>query len=221
MQKSNSNLIILNVIFSVSIVISNVVGCKVVDFGLSLFGTHLLLSGGALTYAFTFLCTDVIGEVWGREQAQKSVRCGFIAQVFAIALIMATQALPAKDAEIQLAYKTLLGQAPFFTIGSLLAYYCSQSWDVFIFHRIRNRIAQAGQGFERKRWVWNNASTITSQLIDTAIYAFVAFGVGCGWLFTAGGFMNILGIILGQYLFKVILALLDTPVFYLLTKKSV
>lgn len=220
MRKSHYNLILLNVIFAVSIVVSNVVGCKVVDFGLNLCGLPLLLSGGALTYAFTFLCTDIIGELWGKEQAKKAVFIGLAAQVFAIALIYATQLLPTNDQPLQSAYNTLLGQAPFFTMGSLLAYFSSQSWDVWIFHKVRNYYAGIGKGYERKRWIWNNVSTITSQLIDTSVYAIVSFGVGCGFIWHDDGARMLAGIIIGQYLFKVALAICDTPIFYLLTDKK-
>lgn len=67
MKANKSNLILLNMIFVVSIVIANVVGCKVIDTGISLFGIPLALSGGAITYAFTFLCTDIIGEMYGKK----------------------------------------------------------------------------------------------------------------------------------------------------------
>lgn len=219
MNKSQSNLVMLNIIFCISIVVSNVVGCKVLDFGISLFGIPLLLSGGAITYAFTFLCTDIIGELWGKEEADKAVKRGLIGQVFALALIYFTMYMPTNDAVMQQAYKTLLGQTFFFVIGSLLAYYSSQRYDVWVFHKIRNYFINKPHG-ERWRWVWNNASTCTSQIIDTSIYAIVAFGFGLGWLFQKGGVLNVLSIILGQYTLKLCLALLDTPFFYYFTRKT-
>lgn len=216
MKKTNWNLILLNMIFVVSIVIANVVGCKVIDTGIDLFGLHLSLSGGAITYAFTFLCTDIIGEIWGKKEANAAVLRGFIGQVFAIALIFLTQLTPTADAEMQGAYIKLLGQAPMFTLGSLCAYYASQSWDVYIFHRIRHHFA----GKRNLRWLWNNLSTGTSQIFDTAIYASISFGLGMGWFFQEGGLRMLLSIMVGQYLLKLGLAILDTPFFYLLTSKD-
>ena len=70
------------------------------------------------------------------------------------------------------------------------------------------------------KWLWNNGSTITSQFIDSVVYASIAFGLGFGWLFTAEMRPALFGMILGQWLFKVVVALLDTPFFYLLTKNS-
>ena len=103
MKKTNENLLLIHVIFVISIVVANIVGCKVIDTGLSLFGIPLSLSGGAITYAFTFLCTDIIGEVWGKADAKKAVKYGFIGQVFAIVLIMVTQYTPTYDVEMQAA----------------------------------------------------------------------------------------------------------------------
>jgi len=218
MKKEQSNLIMLNIIFVVSIVIANVVGCKVIDTGLSIGNIRLCLSGGAITYAFTFLCTDIIGELWGKKEAGLAVKRGFYAQLFALALIILTRYTPTSDTAMQDAYVRLLGQTPFFVAGSLCAYLCSQKWDVWIFHHIRSKYVKSGEQTNGRRWIWNNASTATSQIIDTVIYAIVAFGIGMGFLFKQGGINAIIGIIFGQYLLKLCLAILDTPIFYILTK---
>ena len=220
MQKSNNNLILLNIIFVVSIVVANVVGCKVIDTGLHIGGLRLMLSGGAITYAFTFLCTDIIGEMWGKREAASAVKRGFYAQIFALALIILTRYTPTSDKAMQEAYVTLLGQTPFFVAGSLAAYLCSQRWDVWIFHRVRDAFKSKGGDFARHRWIWNNASTATSQVIDTAIYATVAFGFGMGFFFRPGGVRQVAGIIVGQYLLKLCLALIDTPFFYYFTHNT-
>lgn len=216
MKKNEQNLIWLNLFFCISIVIANVVGCKVVDFGFSIFGARVVASGGALTYAITFLCTDIIGEIWGKAEAKKAVWRGMCIQIFAQALIIATMFLRAVDADMQSAYVTLLGQSWYFVIGSLTAYICSQTWDVFVFHKLRNK-------FNAKpalRWIWNNTSTMTSQIIDTAVYALVSFGIGMGWLWSQGGVVDLIGLFLGQYGLKFLLAAIDTPFFYLFTKKT-
>lgn len=219
MKKTNENLLMIYVIFVISIVVANIVGCKVIDTGWNLFCIPLALSGGAITYAFTFLCTDIIGEIWGKKEANRAVRYGFVGQLFAIALIIATQYTPTNDVSMQKAYETLLGQSPMFVLGSLCAYTCSQTWDVYIFHKIRNKFIYRKNG-TKYRWIWNNASTCTSQIFDTAIYAIVAFGIGMGWFWKEGGLSMLIGIIIGQYLLKFCLAICDTPFFYWFTRKE-
>ena len=219
MKKTNENLILLNIIFVISIVIANVVGCKIFNTGIYIGKYELAMSGGALTYAFTFLCTDIIGEIWGKKEAGMAVLYGIAGQLFAIFLIIATQYLHTNDQAMQDAYVTLLGQSPMFVVGSITAYFCSQKWDVFIFHKIREKWLSK-HGNNKARWIWNNASTITSQAIDTLVYATISFGIGCGFFEMEGGFDLWMGIVLGQYLLKALMALLDTPIFYLLTKKT-
>lgn len=214
MKKTNNTLILLNMIFAVSLIISNVVTAKLIYTGISLFGVVITLPGAALCYAITFLMTDVIGELFGKTEANKTVRWGFICQVLATALIVLTQKLPAADPVAQEAYNTILGQNYIFVIGSMVAYFASQSWDVYIFHKIRDRF----NADQSKRWIWNNASTMTSQIIDTVLFIGISFGIGFGWLFNKEMWSTLAAMMVGQYVLKFILAALDTPFFYLLTR---
>lgn len=128
--------------------------------------------------------------------------------------------VPAQDAVMDNAYQTLLGQNWIFVIGSLSAYLVSQSWDVAVFHAIRDRYIAKHGSTKGGRWLWNNGSTITSQIWDTEIYAVISFGFGLGWVHTHEGRMQLIGIIIGQYLLKACLALLDTPFFYFFTRNA-
>lgn len=133
---------------------------------------------------------------------------------------MLTGVFPATDVVMDNAYQTLLGQNWIFVIGSLSAYLVSQSWDVAVFHAIRDRYIAKHGSTKGGRWLWNNGSTITSQIWDTVIYAVISFGFGLGWVHTHEGRMQLIGIIIGQYLLKACLALLDTPFFYFFTRNA-
>lgn len=217
LKKSDSLLHIITSIFVVSLVVSNVVTAKLWATGITLFGVPLTMPGAAVCYAFTFLATDIIGEIWGKKQANKTVLFGFIGQIFASLLILFTQYLPAANPESQEAYNTLLGQNWVFVIGSLVAYYISQSWDVWIFHRIRDKFIAKHGSTKGGRWIWNNASTMTSQIWDTVIFIGISFGLGFGWFFQSEMLPTLFCMMLGQYVFKAILAALDTPIFYIVT----
>ncbi len=216
MKKTERNLFILTIIFVVSLVIANVVTTKLFATGVTLFGIPVVLPGAAVCYSVTFLMTDVIGEIWGKKQAQQTVVYGIIGQIMATALIIFTKHLPAVNPDAQAAYELLLGQNLIFVIGSLAAYFSSQLWDVFIFHKIRNKYVYTKQT-NKDRWIWNNISTMSSQFLDTIIFISVAFGIGFGWFWTPGMLPILLTMMVGQYVFKFILSLLDTPIFYLLT----
>lgn len=127
MKRNDANLITLNVVFVVCLIVANVVTSKVLDTGIHIGGVPILIPGAALTYAMTFLCTDVIGEIWGKKEANKAVIRGFVAQLVALVLIILTMYLPAYDEEMQRAYRMLLGQTPVFVFGSLVAIYAPKA----------------------------------------------------------------------------------------------
>ena len=180
MKPSQNALVGCGMVFAVALVLSNVVAAKVVATRIPFPGGTLVFPGAVFCYAITFLATDVVGELWGRREARAIVRWGFAAQLLAAGLLVFTQALPAADPGVQGAYRTLLGQNAVFAAASLVAYAASQSWDVFVFHRLREAVLSRHPGAYARRWLWNNASTMSSQLLDTVLFVGLAFGCGLG-----------------------------------------
>lgn len=199
MRKTEKNLSLLNCLFVVSLIVANVVASKIVSFW------GLVVPAAIVAYPVTFLITDVIGEIWGKEEANRTVKIGFVCQLFSLLLIGLAILLPvAPFANNQVEFKSILGQSFRCVTASLVAYLCSQSWDVFVFHKLKNING------EKHKWIRNNLSTMTSQIIDTAIFITIAF---------IGSVPNIFTMIISQYVIKVVYALLDTPFFYILTRK--
>ena len=99
------------------------------------------------------------------------------------------------------AFATIVDYTPRFILGSLLAYYVSQSFDVWAFHRIRQITGE--------RWLWlrNNLSTLSSQVIDTLIFSLVVW-----WGPLSLNQALMLGV--AKYGFKVIIAAVDTVFLY-------
>lgn len=219
MRKTNENLMLLSMIFGTALVIANVVSGKVIQTNIPLFGSTITFPGAVICYSITFLVTDIIGEIWGSVEANRIVRYGFIAQILATTLIVITGMLPTTDNLVAESYNILLGQNVIFVIGSLVAYVISQSWDVWIFHKIRNKIMKKDKN-NKSRWIWNNLSTMSSQVIDTVIFITIAFGIGYRWLFDTKMLGTLGAMIIGQYLVKLVLALLDTPFFYFFTRNN-
>ena len=217
MKKTTTNLMICAMVFAVALVIANVVTAKTVQTGIPLFGSTVLVPSAVVCYCVTFLMTDVVGEIWGKEEARAIVLGGFGCQVLALCLILVAQALPAADPSMQASFEMLLGQNAIFVVASMAGYLLSQSWDVFVFHKIRDRVLARG-GTSRSRWIWNNASTMTSQMIDTVVFIGIAFGIGFGWLFDPELIGQLGAMMVGQYMCKFALAALDTPIFYFLTR---
>lgn len=199
MKNSNKNLILLNGIFIVSLIVANIVSAKIVTFW------GLVIPAAIVAYPLTFLMTDVIGEIWGKEQANQTVKVGFWCQLVSLVLIGLAILLPvAPFADNQEQFKGIMSSSFRVVLASMVAYLCSQSWDVWIFHKIRERGT-------KNKWVRNNLSTMTSQIIDTAIFITIAF---------IGKVPNIWVMIFSQYAIKCAYAALDTIPFYLMTKDS-
>ena len=199
MEKTNKNLILLNGIFLTSLLIANVLSAKIVTIA------GAVIPAAVVAYPLTFLMTDLIGEIWGKEQANQAVKIGFICQLISLIMIGLAILLPvAPFADNQAEFKAIMSQSFRVVAASLVAYYCSQSWDVWVFHKIREKSTA-------NKWIRNNVSTITSQIIDTAIFITIAF---------IGTVPNIWVMILSQYGIKCLYALLDTIPFYLLTRGS-
>lgn len=201
MKKTQNNLVVLNSFFVASLIVANVVAGKVVSFW------GLTVPAAVVAYPWTFLCTDIIGELWGKNEANRTVRVGITVQLFSLILIYAAIALPAAPfaTTYQETFKTVLGSGARFVLASLCAYLVSQSCDVTIFHALKGR---AGG---RHKWLRNNVSTMTSQLIDTAIFITIAF-----W----GAVPNLPLMVVSQYVVKLVLALCDTPFFYFFTRRG-
>ena len=178
--------------------LGNIAVCKNVD----IFG--VATTTGNVLYASTFLVTDILSEKYGKKDASKAVAYSFSIMVL---WMLGTQLVlwftPNANDYIQESLKIVFGLVPRITIASLIGYIISQNLDVFLYHLIWNKTGNS----KAKLWLRNNGSTLTSQLIDTVIFTFIAFwGVYPKHVF--------ISILITTYLFKAIVALLDTPFMY-------
>jgi len=193
----------LQVAIAFSILLANLQGPKLTE----IFGLQTSL--GVIFYASIFFATDVLSENYGKKEAQKAVKMGFLVSI--IMIVMMSLALlyqPTNQPNtavfshnIHNAFATIINFTPRFIIGSLLAYYLSQRFDVWAFHAIKQKTG------EKHLWLRNNASTMSSQILDTAIYSLVAWW-GIVDLKTAIQ----LGLV--KYAFKVMISIIDTGFIY-------
>jgi hypothetical protein len=209
--------IALAALFVTALVTAQVTAAKVLAFELPmtlpLVGPELAFPGAALAYALTFLATDCYTELYGKRSAQVLVNVGFVMNFLVLALVWSTILGPGVDPEFSATFATALGASTNIVAGSLLAYVVSQNLDVLIFHRL----ADATEGAHL--WLRNIGSTGTSQLVDTVIFVGVAFWVFPQYVGIGPDFQPsiVVSLIAGQYLLKLLIALLDTPFVYLIT----
>ncbi len=203
--------IALVALFVTALVTAQLVSTKLLALSLPILGAAAM-PGGTLAYAGTYFASDCIAELYGESFARRVVNVGFFMNFVMLALVWATIKWPAAAATSidPDAFATVLGSGTNVVAGSLLAYVVSQNWDVFAFHWLRD----ATDG----RWLWlrNIGSTSTSQLLDTVIFTAVAFGVAPA-LFGIGSALPVpalVGLVVGQYVGKLLIAVLDTPLVY-------
>jgi uncharacterized integral membrane protein (TIGR00697 family) len=186
-------LLLLSGIFCACLVAAAVLATKIVGIG------PVSVPAGVLAYCITFVCADVISEIWGRRCANMVVLAGFAGLVLTFLLIQLALWSPAAAFwEQEEAFRGVFGMTPRIILASLAAYVLSQFHDVWLYTLLKDRMRG------RRLWLRNNLATILSQLIDSVVFIAIAFY----------GVMPIGSLILGQWSVKAVLALCDTPLVY-------
>tara|TARA_B100001250_G_scaffold413473_1_gene447748 strand:- start:1373 stop:2029 length:657 start_codon:yes stop_codon:yes gene_type:complete len=193
--------VILAGIFIASLVTCNLIANKfvTVDLGFKVF----IVSAGILPYPLTFLVTDLISELYGQRKANLVVFSGFIASMFVLLFLWLGsqfEAIPSSIVNDSI-YNSVFQNAWRLIAASMVAYLFAQFIDVRIFH-FWKKLTNG-----KHLWLRNNGSTVASQLVDTTLVICILF-VGV-WESD-----QIFSAIIDGWLFKMLMALIDTPIIY-------
>ena len=193
--------IFLSAIFIASLVTCNLIANKfvTVDLGFKVF----IVSAGILPYPLTFLVTDLISELYGQKKANLVVLSGFVASMFVLLFLWLGgqfNAIPSSIVNDDI-YNSVFQNAWRIIAASMIAYLFAQFIDVRIFH-FWKRLTKG-----KHLWLRNNGSTIASQLVDTTLVIMILF-VGV-W-----DSDQIYSAIIDGWLFKMLMAAIDTPIIY-------
>jgi len=193
----------LQVAIATAIILANLQGPKLTV----IFGMETSL--GVIFYSSIFFATDVLSENYGKDEANKAVRMGFAVSVIVLlmmsfSMLYLPSQMPATaefSANVHNAFATIVNFTPRMIIGSLIAYAISQSFDVWVFHKIKSMTGD--------RWLWlrNNLSTMSSQVIDTAIFTLIVWA-------PIVGIKSALGLGFAKYILKLVIAMIDTAFIY-------
>lgn len=201
--------LLLGALFITSLVVSNLIFQKFFywhPFNVEIFGTKLFeISVGVLPYPITFLITDLISEIYGKKRANDVVIAGIFASFFSMLIVFVANVVPAtswapvKDDM----FTTVFGSTSIAVFASMMAYLFAQFIDIQIYH-FWKRLTKG-----RHLWLRNNFSTFLSQFVDTFTVLFLLCSFGkIEWdKFT--------GLLIAGFIFKVMIAALDTPFLYL------
>ena len=200
----------LGALFITSLVVSNLIFQKFFywkPFGdITVFDAPLFeISVGVLPYPLTFLITDLISEIFGKKKANQIVTAGIFASFFSMGIVLISDiapAIPSSPVNNE-EFSKVFALSPIAVLASMLAYLCAQYVDIAIYH-FWKRLTSG-----RYLWLRNNFSTFSSQIIDTTtvVGLLCVFGVIPWTMFK--------GLVISGVLFKIFIALLDTPLLYL------
>ena len=189
----------------ISLLLANLQGPKLTE----IFG--LQTSMAVILYSSIYFATDLLSERYGKQEASRAVMIGFsISIVILVMTSLSLLYLPTSSSteasslaeNIHQATVTLFDYSPRFVLGSLLAYLISQRVDVFIFHYLKTKTRG------KHLWLRNNLSTMISQALDTLVYGLIVWW-GVVDFFTA------MTLAASKYIFKLLIALIDTPFIYI------
>lgn len=194
---------------------ANIEVLKVVDFAVMPDPVAM----GTVLFASSYLCTDVLTEYYGRHWAHRAVWIGFFGLLFFVVFMLLAMGYQPLTEEVAVAtgnewalgtqehLVAVFTPTPIFFIAGMAAYLVSQFHDVWMFRLIRKLTGG--------RWLFlrNNVSTIVSGLIDNAVFSLLA------WIVLRDQPLPLDTVIwtyiVGTWLMRIVIALLDTPFIYL------
>ncbi len=195
--------LILGALFISSLVASNLIFQKF--FYWDFLGVYTFeVSVGILPYPITFLITDIISEVFGKRKANQIVTAGIFASFFSLLIITAANMVPATiwspiNDEL---FSKVFGATAIAVFASMAAYLFAQYIDIHVFH-FWKKLTKG-----KHLWLRNNFSTFSSQFIDTLTVLLLLCSSGIIAWDRFGA------LLLNGFLFKVLIAALDTPILY-------
>jgi len=201
--------LLLGALFITSLVVSNLIFQKFFywyPLDIEIFGSKLFeISVGILPYPITFLITDLISEIYGKKRANDIVIVGIFASLFSLLIIFMASHVPSTSWSYvdDKLFNTVFGNSSIAVFASMLTYLFAQFVDIQIYH-FWKRLTKG-----KHLWLRNNFSTWFSQFVDTftIVLLLCSFGI-IDWA-------NFKGLLISGFLFKVLIAVLDTPFLYL------
>ncbi|HHZ19757.1 MAG TPA: queuosine precursor transporter [Firmicutes bacterium] len=182
--------------FVAVLLISNVASTKIVALG------PFVFDGGTLLFPLSYIFGDVLTEVYGYRNSRRVIWTGLAANLLMVFVFWVIAKMPAApDWHLQQAFASILLATPRIVGASVIAYFAGEFANSYLLSRMK--IASQG----RQLWKRTIGSTLVGQLVDTLLFAVIAFA---GTM--PGGVL--LALIISNYLMKVGIEVLNTPLTY-------
>lgn len=191
----------ISTLFVAVLLISNVASTKIVAF----FGMEF--DAGTLLFPLSYIFGDIMTEVYGYGSSRKVIWMGLFMAAVMSGLFALVGALPAAEGwGLQDSYMAILGQTPRIVLASIIAYFCGEFSNSYTLAKLK--IFTKGR-FLSLRTI---SSTLVGEGIDTLLFVLIAFyGILPKEL--------VIALIIWNYIFKVGVEVIFTPVTYLIVQK--
>jgi len=187
-------LVVIAAIFVTCLITANIVGVKVISFGL------FILPAAVVLFPLSYIFGDILTEVYGYRWARKVIWLGFFCNLIFVVFVWVGQVLPPAPLwEGQEAYESILGYTPRLLAASFCGYFAGEFGNSFVLAKMKV--------MTKGRWLWTRTigSSIVGQGLDTLIFVTGAY-------FGAPFFVPIM--ILYHWLAKIGIEVVATPFTY-------
>jgi queuosine precursor transporter len=189
--------------FAVVLVVSNIASTKLAT--LTLGAWKPVFDGGTFLFPLTYIFGDVLTEVYGYAKSRRVIWFALAMNLLASLVFALVGLLPTDPTSpTKGAFETVLGFVPQIVLASLVAFFVGEFLNAYVLAKLK--VATNG----RLLWTRTIGSTVIGQAADTVTFTLIAFGIGSSAL-PADVLWNI---VLTNYLYKVGLEVVLTPVTY-------
>lgn len=216
MTKGGRVFVVLTGLYIGFLILAELIGAKLFTIDVSSTGIFpaigidiFTMTLGVVPFPLTFIITDLLNEYYGRKSVRFTVLLGMVVLLGIYGLIFVVLAIPAADFSpvSDEAFRAVFANSQVIILASIIAYLIGQLIDIKVFHRLR--IMTGG----RHIWLRATGSTIISQLIDSVVVIYLAFGSPLAQ--NPLGLDQVLGISATNFVYKMIVAIAITPLIYL------
>ncbi len=198
--------------FVAVLLISNIASsAKIVDWGVSLYGLRLSFDAGTLLFPLSYIFSDILTEVYGYAKSRRVIWTGFASALLMSACLFLIGKMPGEAQWLQYAgddaYGAILGGVATggIIVASLVAYFFGEFSNSYLLAKMKVKMSG------KRLWMRTIGSTLVGQGFDTVVFTLIACALGVfPWEIA-------MSLIVANYIFKVAIEILFTPVTYAVT----
>lgn len=150
--------ILLVVINTVAMLISNIIACKVFSIGFA------VLPAAVIVFPITYILSDVFSEVYGYSWSRKTAWIAFAMNLAMVGFFQLAIVIPGVDPTISESMSNVLGTTPWALAASLVAYMIGDLMNDKVFRALKVKHG------DKKFWLRALTSSLVGELCDSLVY---------------------------------------------------